>query len=366
MKPQILLVLITASAVVTTPVVANDSSDISLGALSTQGISVADPNEIHIRQQPEFELNLGTAGRKHYVLNPEILDENLLAFRDLSNATQVRFLHKRKTFLSRAASVLNRVGVTLSVGSYVNSKIRFKKRGWTDVRSNQKEMIQRLLQSVDNQLWQRAAVVADQNEFFVFANVSFIHERGFLSNGSGGSNGIGIAMGFNTEINGLIFEIIRDSEDFHYALSPFYSIGFVPKAGIGFGSTSSRESETRSGQAAYPPFAPGFASDLNDRFILGVSSSLATLPPLVGDTFSYVNKLKQHIVVRVVISPMLPGFVRVKMGDTQFVKHQIAKWNERIRSGLSCVGLLSSNDDGPGLSSAGFTQWTAPPFEDVQ
>jgi hypothetical protein len=77
------------------------------------------------------------------------------------------------------------------------------------------------------------------------------------------------------------------------------------------------DARTIKGSSFYPPAVPGFSTTSSEFFAAGFSSGLGLPPPPLADLMTFTNKFERHVIVRVTVSPLVKGFVRMQLGDVR-------------------------------------------------
>jgi hypothetical protein len=54
-----------------------------------------------------------------------------------------------------------------------------------------------------------------------------------------------------------------------------------------------------------------------EYFAAGFSSSLGLPPPPLADLMTFTNKFERHSLIRVTVSPLVKGFIRLELGDVK-------------------------------------------------
>ncbi len=177
------------------------------------------------------------------------------------------------------------------------------------------QLIVKILNSLDSKLWDQAAIVAESNEFGVMMAVGLQAEGGRAAGvGRGGLIDFGISIGFNRTEKALAIQLFNDVESFKTTQMPVVLVaGLVGK----FGPYIANQGKelTATGVSYYPPMVPGFSSSTNRSFMFGASSGLTWPPSPIGDMLTYSNSLKQSTLLRISLSPLVKGFLRIKSAN---------------------------------------------------
>lgn len=264
----------------------------------------------------------------------------LKPFDSLSAANKNKFLEMRAMFLSGAARILSSGKVVMGAGSLVGEGLSFvkakayngvvaavktttgkqlspsdyvyKKRGF-DQRSD--EAIAAALRGLDYKLWSQAPLVIESNEFGVSLSIGIVAESGVLRKGIGGAEELGFSLAFNKTSKSFVFELFHNSEAYDNSKAALSVVGVVGKAGV----TMARRNgaETLNGSSFYPPAVPGYSTSSSDYFSAGLSSSIGLPPPPLADLLTVTNKSERRHLIRVTVSPVVKGYVRIQFGDVK-------------------------------------------------
>lgn len=69
------------------------------------------------------------------------------------------------------------------------------------------------------------------------------------------------------------------------------------------------------GSTFYPPAFPGSTSYGPDMYAAGMSSGVGFPSPPLGDLLTFTNSYKRTALIKISVSPMVKGFVRIRVGD---------------------------------------------------
>lgn len=254
----------------------------------------------------------------------------LLPYEHLPPERQQKFQEMRLIFLSNAARILNSTKFVMGAGSLVGDALSFVKvkaqkalgknvETETSVRRTFSERshqaVQAMLKGIDYKLWSQAPLVIDSNEFGVSVSAGLVAETGILRKGGGGAEEVGLSLAYNKNSRAFVFEIFHNSENFDNTKAAVSVIGIVGKAGITLGHREG--TETLKGSSFYPPAVPGFSAASSEYFAAGFSSSLGLPPPPLADLLTFTNKFERNALIRVTVSPVVKGFVRIQFGDVK-------------------------------------------------
>lgn len=260
----------------------------------------------------------------------------LEAFESLPEESRKRFHETRLAFLTSAARILNSTKFVFGAGSLVGDglsfvKIKMKKALGKDVGESQtqrtfqarsQQAVQSILRGLDYKLWSQAPLVIDSNEFGFSVSAGVLAEAGVQRNGGGGADEVGFSLAYNKTKKAFVFEIFHNSEKFDNTKAAITVVGLVGKAGIVMGRRQG--AETLKGSSFYPPAIPGYSTSSSDFFSSGLSSSLGFPPPPLADFLTFTNKFERQSLIRITVSPMVKGFVRIQFGDLKGSMHLVA------------------------------------------
>lgn len=254
----------------------------------------------------------------------------LQPFESMTAESQKKFLDMRVLFLSNAARILNSTKFVFGAGSLVGDAMSFVKTKALKVIGKNPEMapasqrtfqqrsheaVAAVLTGIDYKLFSQAPLVIESNEFGVSVSAGLLAETGILHKGGGGAEELGFSLAFNKTSKAFVFEIFHNSESFDNTKAAVSVIGIVGKAGITLGRRQG--AETLSGHSFYPPAVPGYSTSSSDYFSAGLSSSLGLPPPPLADLLTFTNKSERHAWIRVTVSPIVKGYVRIQFGDVR-------------------------------------------------
>lgn len=250
----------------------------------------------------------------------------LAAYETLSDEKRAQFQASRVAILKGTARFLTWTKFAYGAGTFVGDAVSFvkvktlkaigkevevapKEKRTFQMRSEQ--AVENILRGLDYKLFSQAPLVVDKNEVGLVLSMGILAESGVAKKGFGGSEEIGLSMAYSKSKKAFIFEIFHSSEKFESTLSGVGVVGIVGKAGIQVAHRHGAES--LKGTSFYPPGIPGFSTISPEYAAIGVSSSYG-LPPL-ADYMTYSNKFERTNMIRITISPLVPGFVRVQFGS---------------------------------------------------
>ncbi len=285
---------------------------------------VSENTTYEIQSEPDLEkitaaLSLDVTG-----------SDPLAGYRAMSADEKNKFQERRLDFLKNAARVFHRTKFALGVGSLVGRSFNFVidstiRRGKNSglkatealtLQQRSDRAAQNLLQSLDYRLWSKAPLFIASNEYGISMSVGFMALKGFKGRGQGGGEELGINLGFNTQSRAFVFEIFHSSENFKSSLAPVGLIGFPLKAGP-FMTSRVLGAETLSlkGESFYPPALPGFSAENSEFATSGFNSSLSLPPSPLVDFMTYTNSFDRKTLIRITVSPLVVGYLRIQFGD---------------------------------------------------
>ncbi|MNJ98476.1 hypothetical protein D3C87_162420 [compost metagenome] len=257
----------------------------------------------------------------------------LAAFDHLSDEQQKEFHKTRVSLLANIARILYKTQFVFGAGSLVGDgfsfvKMKVKKAFGSEVQAEPREArafrersrlaVQSILQGVDYKLWSQAPLVIDSNEFGLSVSVGLIAETGVFKRGGGGAEELGLSFAYNKKSRAMVFEIFHNSEKFENTKAAMSVVGIVGKLGFAmFHKEVGFETRTMKGSSFYPPAIPGFSTSGSDMFLAGASSSLGLPPPPLADLLTFTNSFERNALIRITVSPLVKGFVRIQFGDVK-------------------------------------------------
>ncbi|WP_413294799.1 hypothetical protein ACLSU7_06770 [Bdellovibrio sp. HCB185ZH] len=252
----------------------------------------------------------------------------LEAYERLPADRKEQFLKTREQFLASAARILTKTKFALGAGSVVGDgmsfiKVKVKKAFGKETPTQDKEKLTfgeksdravlNMLKGMDYKLWSQAPLLIDSNEFGLSVSVGIVAETGVMKKGAGGAEEVGFSLAMNKAKKAFVFELFHNSERFDNTKAAISVIGVVGKVGMTMGHREG--AETLKGSSFYPPAIPGFSMNSPEYFAAGLSSSIGLPPPPLADLLTFTNKFERHSLIRVTVSPLVKGFVRLEVGD---------------------------------------------------
>ncbi|MBV2167266.1 MAG: hypothetical protein KUL82_01055 [Bdellovibrio sp.] len=309
-------------------------------------IRLSDGRVFELDRIPEREQMKEALGLKL----PEKVKEQILArggsieevdplspYESLPAERKQKFQEMRLMFLTNAARILNSTKFVFGAGSLVGDALSFVKiktlqvfgkkveaTSATQRTFNQRshQAVQEVLKGIDYKLWSQAPLVIDSNEFGVSVSAGLLAETGILRKGGGGAEEVGISLAFNKTSRAFVFEIFHNSENFDNTKAAISVIGLVGKAGLTLGRREG--AATLKGSSFYPPAVPGYSTSSAEFFSAGLSSSLGLPPPPLADLLTFTNQFERNALIRVTVSPLVKGFVRLEIGNLQGAARLVA------------------------------------------
>lgn len=208
------------------------------------------------------------------------------------------------------------------------------------------DLIRVFANALDQQIWNRAPLISRSNEFGGALIVSAGAGAQFSKRGFYGSNAVGLIFGYNSDSKALVIRVVDDLERVTQALPVVAQVAATGKLLVYVANRNSEQTQAfEHGSALYPP-GPFITIDTPDTFMMGLSQGIG-FPPL--DTFyAFKTKLLRASLVDVFVSPILPGYVRVKVGAMGAVKasvESVKALNARLRDrfgGPRCESVFES------------------------
>lgn len=252
------------------------------------------------------------------------------AYEHLSAENKERFKEMRIHFLTNAARILNSTKFAFGAGSLVGNGFSFVKVNVKKVfgkhtpqepkvqmtfKQRSDQAILSALRGMDYKLWSQAPLLIDSNEFGLSLSVGIVAESGVMKKGAGGAEEVGFSLAFNKAKKAFVFELFHNTERFDNTKAAVSLIGVEAK--LGMTMAHRQGAETLKGFSFYPPAIPGYSMNSPEYFQAGFSSNIGLPPPPLADLLTYTNKFERHSLIRVTVSPIVKGFVRVEFGDVK-------------------------------------------------
>ncbi len=324
-------------------------------------LQVSDKVTYEITAEPNVDLMRSYLGLSHQpTINP------LAEYQALSEEDQKKFQERRLEFLKNAANMLNSTKFALGMGSLVGRSFMFMKEKVQKLRGKSVPSIheklsfknrshkttENILQGLDYKLWSQAPLLIASNEFGVSFSAGLVVEQGYKEKGWGGSEELGFNLGFNKESKAFVFEIFYNSERIKKAHVPMALFAVPVKIGVFMGHRSAgHEPSSLRGDSFYPPTIPGYSSLGPEYFVGGLNTSFGFPPSPFCDLMTYTNRFSRTTLLRITISPLVTGYVRMQVGGlketwtlvtapvTQVFKFMTAR--ARGAKALSCASVFN-------------------------
>ncbi|MDG0815840.1 hypothetical protein [Bdellovibrio svalbardensis] len=254
----------------------------------------------------------------------------LQPYESMAPESRQKFQEMRILFLTNAARILNSTKFVFGAGSVAGDVLSFVKvktlkaigknpevetKAQRTFQQRSHEAVASVLKGIDYKLFSQAPLVIESNEFGMSVSAGIVAETGVLRKGGGGAEELGFSLAFNKTKRAFVFEIFHNSEKFDNTKAAVSVVGLVGKAGITMGRREG--AETLKGSSFYPPAVPGYSTSSADYFSAGLSSSLGLPPPPLADLLTFTNKSERNALIRVTVSPIVKGFVRLQFGDVR-------------------------------------------------
>ncbi|MFP5519081.1 MAG: hypothetical protein ACLGGX_04210 [Bdellovibrionia bacterium] len=269
---------------------------------------------------------------KEYEARGEALPEidPLADFKKLPPEKQQEFIEQRKLFLTQAARILVQTEYAMGAGSLIGDaftfvKVRTKKLFGVEseprlappaFKERSRLIAERMLQNIDYKLWSQAPLVIDSNEYGVQLAAGIVAVQGVRDHGGGGGEFLGLSVAYNKTNRALVFEISHVSDVFDHSKAAVGVVGINGFAGILMARRDSANPvETLKGHTFYPPALPAYSSVGPAFFSAGLSTSIGLPPPPLADLLTWTDTFERRALLRITVSPVMKGFVRVYVGD---------------------------------------------------
>ncbi len=242
-------------------------------------------------------------------------ETNLRPFTGLPEEEKQMFLLKRQRFLEACAKGLGLTKYGIGFGAVTKDKITYLIKRTparqTPLRERAEDIIRGMLASIDRQIFDSAPVIARANEFGIMLAGGVEALGGSYGKGGGGILDLGISIGYNVDNKALVIQIFRDVETYQSSISKWVGLaGAVMKAGP-YAANMRAGQLSENGTSFYPPMVPGFQMKAENFVAFGFSTGLTWPPSPLGDLLTYTTRLDHSRLLRITVSPLLLGFVRV-------------------------------------------------------
>lgn len=177
-------------------------------------------------------------------------------------------------------------------------------------------IVESFVKGIDHKLWYQAPLFIASNEYSINASLGLLVEGGLRSTGYGGSEDIGITLAFNDQQKAVIFEIFHSSDQFLKSDMAVAVVGLNMKLNFSmYQRNLSNPTKTIRGEAYYPPAAPVSSGSGPEYYTFGFASSLGVPPPPLADLLTYTNSTTRITWLRLGVSPLFKGYIRLYKGD---------------------------------------------------
>jgi hypothetical protein len=328
------LIHILFSALLISPAFAQENSDESIS------IQLADGQTVSIKAMPDVDqmktalgLSVSDEIRKKIESKGGKVEDvdPLNGWKNLSHPDQKKFSDLRLNYVKQVVKILDKmhglIGVGIVTGDAIKYTVQKTKKVFVKVQEpttlEKKEMSERkraviegMARAVDYKMWFQAPLLINANEFGVQVSGGVIGLGGFQKNGGGGVEEVGLSLAFNKDSKAFIFEVFHNGERFDNSTMPAFNVGINGKANITMKAASQDgKNKVSEGSTFYPPAFPGSTSYGPDMYAAGMSTGVGFPPPPLGDLLTFTNTYKRTALIKISVSPMVKGFVRVSVGD---------------------------------------------------
>ena len=341
---------------------------VSIGARAADIDEAATPVEA-VRTDSGIVLKAGKASFR--LEDPAQGSEDRKIFDSLSESDKRDFLRNRTIFLSQAAKALSLMKYGFGIGVVVKDHVVYKMDQMRDaqatkalsslpdgarldalhaserdreeriakqeqalkttMRERSEDVVGGMLKNLDRTFWKQAALFSHANEVGVMF-AGGVQLMGAVTGkfAIGGLIDFGVSIGYNRDTRSVAIQVFGDFERLTKT-AVVAMVGAVGKAGL-YISNQRPGGLEHHGTAFYPPSMPGFSMMTQDSFTTGFSSGgpLSFPPSPIGDMYTYTDTLDQHVFLRMTISPMVVGFVRVEFNH-QIIVDSISKTVNQIQ-----------------------------------
>lgn len=276
---------------------------------------------------------------------PEYVDV-LAQYKSLNEQEKMMFEEARAIYLSKTAALMHfsrfAIGTGLIVGDsfqFLYSKIRGKEVSVFE-KGARDRLIQNILQKLDHRLFSQARFVAYSNEFGLVGSVGLQAVGGLRKKGFGGNFETGIYLAYNFKKKSFVIENYVGTDLYRESMGAVGSLGISFKGGAFMaGREFGKEAINRSGHNFYPPLVPTYITTAEKQIGAGGSYAIALPPSPFADMMTFTSKFNQLVTLRVEMSTLFKGFVRVQSGDylgsAKSVGSSIQEYIELVRVGFA-------------------------------
>ncbi len=302
----------------------------------TTSIELSDGTRYEIETYPDKEemkkalgLELPEKIKKQLLERGETIEDvnPLEPYEKMEAESKEKFNKMRVVFLENAAKALHKTQFAMGAGSIIGDSFQFVKVKAMKIMGKDVDMsdnlprtfkqrseqgVQSLLKSINYKLYTQAPLLIDANEFGLSLSVGIVAEAGISKKGGGGAEEIGLSLAYNKSQKAFVFELFHNSEKFNNSKSFVSVLGIVAKLGTSIGVREG--AKVIKGSSFYPPMIPGFSSNSSNYFVTGFSSSLGLPPAPLADMLTFSNDFERTPLVRITVSPLVKGFIRIQVG----------------------------------------------------
>ena len=301
---------------------------------------LANGETISIQAQPDVDdmkkslgLSVSDEIRKKIESKGGVVEnvDPLTGWKTLSHPDQHKFSNLRFNYVKQVVKILDKmhglVGVGIVAGDAIKFTVQKTKRIFVKPKvttlaekkalsERKRATIEGIARAIDYKMWFQAPLLINANEFGIQASAGIIGLGGFQKKGGGGVEEIGISLAYNKDAKSFIFEVFHNGERFDHATMPAFNVGVNGKASL-IMKAQSKESGNKvsEGSTFYPPAFPGSTSYGPEMYAAGVSTGVGFPPPPLGDLLTFTNTFKRTSLIKISISPIVKGFIRISVGD---------------------------------------------------
>ncbi|MBC7457541.1 MAG: hypothetical protein H7235_04640 [Bdellovibrionaceae bacterium] len=303
-------------------------------------IQLANGETISINANPDLEDMKKTLGlsvsdeiRKKIESKGGVVEnvDPLSGWKTLSAPDQQRFSDLRLNYVKQVVKILDKMHGLIGVGIVAGDAIKFTVQKTKKIfvkpkdstAAEKKEMSERkraaiegIARTIDYKMWFQAPLLINANEFGIQASIGIIGLGGLHKKGGGGLEEVGISLAYNKDAKAFVFEVFHNGERFDNAMMPAFNVGINGKANVTMkAAPKDGTNKVSEGSTFYPPAFPGSTSYGPDMYAAGMSSGVGFPPPPIGDLLTFTNTYKRTALIKISVSPLMKGFVRISVGD---------------------------------------------------
>ena len=279
-----------------------------------------------------FSVKIDLANTSFVLSHPT--EEQMVYYKDLSEADKAKFHHKRILGLNILARGLSTIKKGLGIGAIIKDKIMFwkHKKEKTSLTERSDNVVEAILRSFDAKAWESAPVFADMKEMGFTGTGQIVAALGTNKQldihkkvagkqvdvvvpelKSGGAIGIGFTIGINFEQRSLMFQVFNSNERLKEVYLPLVYLAGNLKGGLYFSSSTDKLYSSSKGEGFYPFAMPGYSESAPNKKSFGgtMAFGLPTSPLDTGLTFKTSMDEKSYLRIR--ISPFTWKFIGVSV-----------------------------------------------------